>query len=235
MAQDDYGLTGHADFDASIARFSALDEPVAEEALRADIWARYGVEGAMLISDMACFSSISRRVGVCHFLKLIYQTRQLIAPIIAGRGGKLLKCDADNCFALFASVDHAIAASVDINAALQRVNASSPIAEQIYLSAGIDYGRVLLIDDREFFGDAVNTASKLGEDLAVRPETLVTQRALARASFEAPEGAEHMTARVSEIEIDFVRLPMVESIGDGRAATRGIPAADRQNASPTPK
>ena len=78
---------------------------------------------------------------------------------------------------------------------------------------GIDYGRVLLIDDMDFYGDPVNTASKLGEDLAVRAETLVTKRALEHSSFEIPELAERMVARISDIEIKYVRVPMTEESG----------------------
>ncbi|MDH3276390.1 MAG: hypothetical protein OEM99_17815, partial [Gammaproteobacteria bacterium] len=78
------------------------------------------------------------------------------------------------------------------------------------LSVGIDYGRILLIGDTDFFGDPVNTASKLGEDLAIHAETLVTKRALEHSNFQVPELAERMVARISDIEIKYVRLPMTE-------------------------
>jgi class 3 adenylate cyclase len=84
----------------------------------------------------------------------------------------------------------------------------------MYLSVGIDYGRVLLVGDVEFFGDPVNTASKLGEDLAVREEVLVTHRAIEHSRFVIPELAERMVARISEIKIEYVRLPMTEVIGE---------------------
>ena len=84
------------------------------------------------------------------------------------------------------------------------------MTEQIYLSVGIDYGRVLLIGEIDFYGDPVNTASKLGEDLAIRDETLVTERAIEHSDFVVPELAERMLARISEIEIKYVRLPMTE-------------------------
>ena len=76
-------------------------------------------------------------------------------------------------------------------------------------------GRVLLAGDIDFFGDPVNTASKLGEDLAVREEVLVTRRAIEHSEFQIPELAERMTARISEIEIQYVRLPMTEIVQDG--------------------
>lgn len=203
-------LTGHGEFDRLIAEFSELRDAEEMESARQAVWEKFGVEGAVFISDMASFSSTSRKIGVCHFLKLIHRARQIIAPLIAQNNGLLLKCDADNCYAFFESTDDAVRASFDINAELFRHNDEFSLNEQIYLSVGIDYGRVLLISDKEFFGDPVNTASKLGEDLAIKAETLVTKRALEHATLTIPETAERMVARISDIEIKYVRLPMTE-------------------------
>lgn len=203
-------LTGHGEFDRLIAEFAALSDPGEMEEARQRIWEKFGTEGAVFISDMASFSSTSRKIGVCHFLKLIHRARQIIAPLIAQNDGLLLKCDADNCYAFFSNTDDAVRASFDINAELFRHNDEFSLAEQIYLSVGIDYGRVLLIGDMEFFGDPVNTASKLGEDLAIKAETLVTKRAMEHSTLKIPEMAERMVARISDIEIKYVRLPMTE-------------------------
>lgn len=203
-------LTGHDEFDTLIARFADEPDPGRAEEIRLGIWDRFGTEGTVFISDMASFSSTSRKLGVCHFLKMIHRARQIVAPVIESNNGILLKCDADNCYAYFEKPDDAIKASFEVNAALFQANDAFGIGEQIYLSVGIDYGRVLLVGDVEFFGDPVNTASKLGEDLAIREEVLVTDRALAQSSFVVPDQAERMVARISEIEIQYVRLPMTE-------------------------
>lgn len=204
-------LTGHDEFDSLIADFSNESDPEKAEEVRQRIWDTFGTKGAVFISDMASFSSTSRKVGVCHFLKMIHRTRQIVAPVIEANRGVLLKCDADNCYAFFKSADDAIRASFDVNSALYEANDSFDIGEQVNLSVGIDFGRVLLIGDVEFFGDPVNTASKLGEDLATRNEILVTHRAIENSNFEIPELAERMVARISEIEIQYVRLPMTEN------------------------
>ena len=162
---------------------------------------------------MASFSSTSRKLGVCYFLKMIHRARQIIAPVIEANNGTLLKCDADNCYAYFQDTNDAIKASFEVNAAMFRANDEFGLGEQIYLSVGIDYGRILLVGDLDFFGDPVSTASKLGEDLAVREEVLVTNRALEQSDFVIPEFVEHMVARISEIEIEYVRLPMTEVSG----------------------
>ncbi len=206
-------LTGHEEFDGLIAKLADEHDAEKAEVIRADIIDKFAVQGAVFISDMASFSATSRKRGVCHFLKLIHRARQIIGPIVVANNGKLLKCDADNCYAYFETTDDALKASFEVNAALFASNEQFPLEEQIYLSIGIDYGRVLLIGDQDFYGDPVNTASKLGEDLAVRAETLVTNRALEQTDFEIPEIAERMVARISDIEIRYVRVPMTEHTG----------------------
>ena len=207
-------LTGHAEFDDLIAKFSDETDKARAEEIRAAIWDKFGTEGTVFISDMAGFSSTSRKVGVCHFLKMIHRTRQIVAPVIEGNNGILLKCDADNCYAYFEKPDDAIRASFAVNSALFKANDTFGLGEEISLSVGIDYGRILLIGDVDFFGDPVNTASKLGEDLAVRDEVLVTRRAIQQSNFKVPELAERMVARISDIEIQYVRLPMTEISSD---------------------
>jgi class 3 adenylate cyclase len=201
----------HDEFDQMIASFSACTDAEELEQIRLGIWERFGTVGATFISDMANFSSTSREYGVCHFLKMIHRTRRTVAPIIADNGGQLLKCDADNCYAFFEKPGRALQASLDINAELFRMNRSNDLAEHIYLSVGIDFGRLLLVGSQDFYGDPVNTASKLGEDLAGRSETLVTDRALAETDYVAPENAEHMVARISDIEISYIKLSMTEA------------------------
>ena len=207
-------LTGHEEFDQLVAKFADEPDPNKAESIREGIWERFGTEGAVFISDMASFSSTSRKIGVLHFLKMIHRARQIIAPVIEANNGTLLKCDADNCYAFFEKTDDAIRASFDVNRALFKANDAFGIGEQIYLSVGIDFGRVLLAGDIDFYGDPVNTASKLGEDLAVREEVLVTRRAIDHSDFEIPELAERMTARISDIEIQYIRLPMTEIVKD---------------------
>jgi class 3 adenylate cyclase len=111
-------LTGHDEFDSLIADFSDESDPEKAEEVRQRIWDKFGTKGAVFISDMASFSSTSRKVGVCHFLKMIHRTRQIVAPVIEANRGVLLKCDADNCYAFFKSADDAIRASFDVNGAL---------------------------------------------------------------------------------------------------------------------
>jgi len=202
----------HADFGRLIAALAATDDEAAQGEIRKSIWDRFGTTGATFISDMANFSSTSRSLGICHFLKLIHRTREIVTPIVQDNNGMLLKYDADNCYAYFEDPGMGVQASLDINSALFDANQQRDIDEHIYVSVGIDYGELLLVGESEFFGDPVNTASKLGEDLAIKGETLVTERALHRTSVNLDENVERMVARISDIEIAYVRIPMTQAI-----------------------
>ena len=202
----------HADLEALIAELSDAGDEETEGRVRKAIWDRFGATGATFISDMANFSRTSRSHGICHFLKLIHRARAVVAPIVADNKGVLLKCDADNCYAYFEDAGDAVQASFDVNAELFRGNQLRELDEHIYLSVGIDYGELLLVGDSDFYGDPVNTASKLGEDLAVTGETLITERALNHTTLTINETVERMIARVSDIEISYVRVPMTRAI-----------------------
>jgi class 3 adenylate cyclase len=207
-------LTGNEEFDRMMALLADTANEREQDVLQEQIWEQWGTAGAALISDMASFSSTSRRSGICHYLKLIHRARRIIGPIVETNNGVLLKCDADNCYAFFENTGDAVRASFEANAAVFESNQQYDADEQIFLSVGIDYGRVLLVGEDDYFGDPVNTASKLGEDLAIKAETLVTERALKQTDLELPPYAEHMVARISEIEIRYVRLPMTEPAGE---------------------
>jgi adenylate cyclase len=186
----------HAEFDQLIADLSAAADEEEQGIIRKAIWDRFGTSGATFISDMANFSRTSRSHGICHFLKLIHRAREVVRPAVTANGGVLLKCDADNCYAYFEDAGKAIQASFDINAELFRRNQELELDEHIYLSVGVDYGDLLLVGTSDFYGDPVNTASKLGEDLAVQGETLITERALHRTTISVSPRVERMMARI---------------------------------------
>jgi class 3 adenylate cyclase len=198
------------EFDELIAAYAEATSPDEQKRINGSIWDRFGTTGTAFISDMASFTLTSRVFGVTHFLKLIHRTRKAIGPIIADNSGVLLKCDADNCYGFFAKVDDAVQASLDINAELFRANQQRPTDDHIFLSIGIDYGELLLIGSEDFYGDPVNTASKLGEDLAGSGETLITERAIGESQVPVPESAEQLVARISDVEIRYLRLPTAE-------------------------
>ena len=88
-----------------------------------------------------------------------------------------MKFDADNLMAVFADVAPAVEAAVRINRTLAR-DSCAGIACSV--GVGIDYGRFLMIPGEDCYGDTVNIAYKLGEDVARPGEILLTSAARER-------------------------------------------------------
>ena len=196
----------HEEFVCLVSRYARAADPGEREALDAEIWRRFGTDGVAFISDMSSFTATTRAHGICHFLGLIQRVRELLPPFIAEAGGTLLKCETDNCYAYFPDAESALAASVRINRAVEEANAGVGQDHKTYLSIGIDCGRMLLVGDRDYFGDPVNTASKLGEDLAGRSETLITDRALAQADDAWQDNVEWRESVISGVSIRYACL-----------------------------
>ena len=81
--------------------------------------------------------------------------------------------------------------------------------DRVRLGIGIAYGPVLDIDGVDFWGDPVNVASKLGEDLADGGDLFMTAKAAELIT--PPPGWRTQTKheRISNIEIDFASLVRV--------------------------
>jgi adenylate cyclase len=201
------------EFRGMVAALCGTNDQAARKDIEARIWQRYGTSGAVFVSDMCGFSRTTRAQGICHFLGLIEHARSIIAPEILRHGGKLLKFEIDNSFAYFPDVDAALHCARDLTAKVTETNYARRPEDQIALAIGIDHGELLLIDDAEFFGDPVNTACKLGEDVAADGETLVTARAFALCKRDLPYVMERKHARISGIDVEYARIEFMHARG----------------------
>ena len=73
--------------------------------------------------------------------------------------------------------------------------------ERFTVAMGIDYGRFLLVDDCDCYGDPVNVACKLGEDVAESGEVLLTAAARACLGPTFPHALRETTVSVSGLEV----------------------------------
>lgn len=81
---------------------------------------------AILVLDMCGFSRITQSHGIIHFLAMIHQMEQAARPAIEDNGGEVVKQEADNLFAVFATAEQALQAALDILRALAAMNAVLP-------------------------------------------------------------------------------------------------------------
>ena len=182
---------------AFLALVDRLNEAGGEERARveAEIWERFGVERAILALDMSQFSLSVRRAGILPSLGLIRRMQALTGPIVERHGGAVVKYTADNMIATFARVGEAAAAAIEINRAI------SEGGERFSVSMGVDFGRFLLIDGSDCYGDPVNVACKLGEDVAGSGEVLLTAAARAGLDPAFPHALRDQKVSVSGLEV----------------------------------
>ncbi len=165
---------------------------------------RFEVEKAVFALDMSGFSLTVRREGILAYLGMIRRMQLITTPIIATHGGDIVKHEADNVLAVFDETASAVRAGLEIQAQLLAQTGDRPIR----VSIGIDFGRFLHVPGRDCFGDAVNTAFKLGEDLADAGELLITRCARDHLdpALRATVSIDDMTLSISGLEIAAARV-----------------------------
>src|SRR4051794_34868344 len=67
----------------------------------AEIEERFRRPVAVLVLDTCGFTRTVQSMGIIHFLALLERLDRLLRPIIERTGGRVLKREADNIFAIF--------------------------------------------------------------------------------------------------------------------------------------
>ncbi|MEW6078672.1 MAG: adenylate/guanylate cyclase domain-containing protein [Thermodesulfobacteriota bacterium] len=179
------------EFQKLLLNYSHTEDPEKRRRIESELWEKYGMERAVFVLDMSGFSRITRKFGIVHYLSMVKRMQLTTAPIVKSYGGSMIKYEADNCFAVFPEPLPALNAALAIQHAFAASNLITSDELDIHISCGIDYGKILVIKGEDCFGDAVNRASKLGEDVASSGEILITREAMAMvppgAGFRATE------------------------------------------------
>ncbi|MBM3568162.1 MAG: adenylate/guanylate cyclase domain-containing protein [Alphaproteobacteria bacterium] len=188
-------------------RYNAAEAaPADRAALEKQLWQQFGRQGAVLIQDMSGFSLFTRRFGIVHYLAMVRRMQATTQPIVERQGGELVKFEADNLFAVFKSVAPAIEAARRINLEFGRLNLATEDARDIHVSSGIAYGEYLLVPGHDLFGDCVNLACKMGEDLAEKSEILIDARAHEQLGADPGFALEPARFTVSGLPLEAYRV-----------------------------
>ena len=171
-----------ATFEELVAQYSQAEGQARSKndlaKIEAELWDEYGVEQAVLVLDMAGFSRLSQSHGLVHYLSMIHRMQKAVSTPVTKHKGSIVKFEADNMFARFSSTGDAISSGIEVNHVLSGMNMMTPTELDVHVCIGIDFGNFLLIRKGNFFGDPVNLASKLGEELAGPGEILVSDAAI---------------------------------------------------------
>lgn len=198
-------------------RFLALiDEltdcsPEERRGIECRIWSVFEADRAVLALDMSGYSSSVRRDGILSHLCQIRRMQRLSGQLIENAHGEVIRQLADNILAVFMTPREAIEAALAINHAVRSSQAEDSDDDRLLTVAiGIDYGKLLLVPGHDCFGDAVNIAFKLGEDVAGAGEILITKNAMQRLDDPHVFPLQELSLSLSGVEIMAQKLVCYE-------------------------
>ncbi len=169
--------------------FSLLDErnrkPDERERIDKKIRDDFERELAVMIVDSVRFSWKTAAYGIIQFLSVMRKVNADLKSIIRGKRGEVVSEWADNFVIVFDTPVDAVEAAIAINEHLETYNKQVGKEDHFAISTGIGFGSVLYVGN-DVFGQEVNLASKLGEDLAGEGEILLTEGAYLAIGEDAP-------------------------------------------------
>jgi adenylate cyclase len=159
-------------------------------------------ERCVLVLDMSGFTRATQQGNIISFLLSINQMQRLVTPVVEDRGGAVVRAEHDNLTCLFDDVMDAVEASREITARLQSANVILPSDKELYASIGVGYGAILNVENEAVYGNEVNLASKLGEDIASLGDVLLTPSAYEQVAGRGLE-CEKRTVSISGLDLDY--------------------------------
>lgn len=184
-----------------LLQYSQAEDPEIRKNIESTLWENYGEEQTVFVLDMSGFSRLTRKYGIIHYLSMVRRMQLTSEPIVKSFDGYMIKFEADNCFAIFPTPLQAVNASVAMQHAFDAANLLTADDLDIRIACGIDYGKILIVGSDDCFGDAVNRASKMGEDIAEAGEILITKDAMNMIPAEAGIKAKEVNLSISGITI----------------------------------
>ena len=188
-------------FEEFLLKYAVENNAAARHSIEAQLWREFGALKTVFVMDLSGFSLLTQKYGIVHFLSMVRRMQLISQPIIEKAGGRVVKFEADNCFAMFDEPLPAVQTAIALNRAFDEINVYTAEQFDIRVAIGIDHGDVLLIGGPDYFGETVNTASKLGEDEARPGEILITERAFAKIPASVGFQVEHVTLEISGVTI----------------------------------
>lgn len=159
----------------------------------------------IMVLDMSGFTRATQQGNIISFLLSINQMQRLVVPVVKEHGGLLVRAEHDNLTCLFDRVQDALAASSEITARLESANVILPSDKELYCSIGIGYGSILNVANETIYGNEVNLASKLGEDIGNLGDVLLTEDAHDQID-EGSHDFEKRTVSISGLEMTYFAL-----------------------------
>ncbi|MFC1853718.1 adenylate/guanylate cyclase domain-containing protein [candidate division CSSED10-310 bacterium] len=177
------------------------------ESFDLDIVDQYEKDYAVLILDSSGFTRITAKYGIIHFLALTIRMQEIVNPLLTDHQVLESWAEADNLYGIFMTAKAAVQAALSIQEAINAENQKRPESDRLAVCIGIGFGPLLNVGEKHIYGQEMNFASKLGEDIASSGEILITKAAY-EAMWHQVSGlnAIKFTLTVSSVSIEYYSI-----------------------------
>lgn len=130
--------------------------------------------GAVFVSDMSGFSSLTRTYGILHYLRLVLNVRNMAKPLVDQYHGQIIKYDGDNIIATFPTCSDALKFTNEIWQAVGIYNKERSKDFQIRMGCAIGHGNFTVLG-MDIMGDVFERTFHLAEDVSEVQEVLISK------------------------------------------------------------
>jgi adenylate cyclase len=116
---------------------------------------------AVLFVDVSGSTAFFDRYGEIAGHAMVDRCFKVIAPEVEKRRGRVVKYMGDGFLAVFDGSGDAVDAAVTMHTVLADDNATRPDGARVRIHSGINVGPVIVSEDGDVFGDAVNVAARV--------------------------------------------------------------------------
>ena len=192
-----------------------------------------GVQGlairdiALLFTDIRGSTALYQRIGDLNAFQLVQQHFDLLRETTVRHGGAIVKTIGDAVMAAYPDAALAIGAALEMRSAIERFNEGQP-ERPVLLKIGIHHGAAIAVtlnDELDYFGQTVNTASRV-QEMADAAEIWITEAVWRYPGVQAL--LESYPAELQTAEFHGIDEPMTVV----RVGIRGGAAAERRRPPP---
>lgn len=170
----------------------------------------------ILFADVSGSTKLFELRGDQEARRLIAAVLQALADITTTHGGRVIKTIGDEIMSTFPGALQGVLAATD----MQRRMKNDPVflKDNIGIRIGLHHGDALVEADGDVYGDAVNTAARMGDKMLARRDQIVTTASTAAAVADAsgvhvrPMGSARVLGKL--MPIDIVDVQWQENLAD---------------------
>src|SRR6202035_5723000 len=114
----------------------------------------------ILLTDIKGFTDKTSHKSRADITTMLDEHREVVLPLLEGRGGRLIKTIGDAFLMTFESPTNAVLAGVAVQGALTKRNEGRAADDRLDIRIAINAGEVNVIDN-DVFGEAVNITARI--------------------------------------------------------------------------